>query len=420
MQIYLVGGAVRDSLLGLTPKEYDWVVVGATPEEMLKRGYKQVGKDFPVFLHPETGDEYALARTERKSGHGYYGFTVHAAPEVTLEEDLRRRDLTINAIAQTPDGKLIDPYHGRDDLEQGLLRPVSPAFGEDPVRILRVARLTARLDRWGFKVAHETHALMKKMVRDGEVDYLVPERVWSEFSRAMASDRPWRFIEVLRACGALQRLFPEIDRLFGVPQPEQYHGEIDTWVHILMVLKQAVILSPSPVVRFAALVHDLGKGVTPKTLLPSHHGHEEAGAELVRKLCSRLRCQKEYSGLAVTSARLHGKVHRAAELRPGTLVDLLHDCDAFRRPERFADFLLVCTADARGRLGKEGRAYPQADFLRECYTAAAGVDTRALATEMAEKGIDGREFGEVLRQRRSQAVAQHKKQFDWEAPCSNT
>jgi tRNA nucleotidyltransferase (CCA-adding enzyme) len=420
MQIYLVGGAVRDSLLGLTPKEFDWVVVGATPEEMLERGYKQVGKDFPVFLHPETGDEYALARTERKSGHGYHGFTVHASPEVTLEEDLRRRDLTINAIAQTPDGELIDPYHGRDDLEQGFLRHVSPAFGEDPVRILRVARLAARLDRWGFRVAHETHALMKQMVRNGEVDYLVPERVWSEFSRAMASDRPWRFIEVLRACGALQRLFPEIDRLFGVPQPAQHHGEIDTGVHILMVLKQAVLLSPSPVVRFAALVHDLGKGVTPEAILPSHYGHEEAGAELVRKLCGRLRCQKEYSGLAITAARLHGKVHRAAELRAGTVVDLLHDCDAFRRPERFADFLLVCTADARGRLGKEDRCYPQADFLRECYSAAAGVDTRALAAEMAEKGIDGREFGEVLRQRRSRVVAQVKKQFDWEAPCSNT
>ena len=416
MQIYLVGGAVRDTLLGLKPKEFDWVVVGATPEQMLDLGYKQVGKDFPVFLHPETGDEYALARTERKSGHGYHGFNVHAAPDVTLEEDLRRRDLTINAIAQSPDGDLIDPYHGRDDLEQGFLRHVSPAFAEDPVRILRVARLVARLDRWGFRVAHGTHALMKKMVNDGEADYLVPERVWSEFSRAMAADRPWRFIEVLRACGALRRLFPEIDRLFGVPQPEQYHGEKDTGIHMIMVLQQATALSASPVVRFAALVHDLGKGETPVEMLPSHHGHEESGAKLVQTLCKRLRCPKEYRELAVTTARFHGKIHRALELRPGTIVDLLRDCDAFRRPQRFDQLLTVCTADARGRLGREHSDYPQADYLRRCLDAAAGIDTRALATQ----GLQGQAFADALRQQRSQAIAGVKPQSQSEQACNNT
>ena len=405
MQTYLVGGAVRDSLLGLTPTEHDWVVVGATPEQMFERGYKQVGKDFPVFLHPETGDEYALARTERKSGHGYHGFQVHADPSVTLEEDLRRRDLTINAIARSADGELIDPFHGRDDLEQGLLRHVSPAFAEDPVRILRVARLAARLDRWGFRVAHGTHTLMQHMVHDGEVDFLVTERVWSEFSRALAADRPWRFIEVLRACGALQRLFPELDRLFGVPQPEQHHGEKDTGVHVLMVLRQATALSPSPVLRFAALLHDLGKGTTPTELLPAHHGHEERGVELVREFCSRLRCPREYRELAMITARYHGKAHRALELRPGTVLDLLQGCDAFRRPARFADFLLACTADARGRLGREHSDYPQADYLQQCHQAAAAIDTRALAAQ----GVTGQEFPEVLRRLRLRAITDVKR-----------
>ncbi len=405
MQIYLVGGAVRDTLLGLEPSEFDWVVVGATPEQMLDLGYKQVGKDFPVFLHPETKDEYALARTERKSGHGYHGFKVHASPEVTLEEDLRRRDLTINAIAQTPDGELVDPFNGRDDLEQGFLRHVSPAFSEDPVRILRVARLAARLDRWGFRVAHGTHALMKKMVSDGEVDYLVKERVWSEFSRALAADRPWRFIEVLRACGALARLFPEIDRLFGVPQPEQHHGEKDTGVHILMVLKQATALSPSPTIRFAALVHDLGKGTTPEDILPSHHGHEERGAKLVQALCKRLHCPREYRDLAVITARYHGQAHRALELRPGTILDLLKGCDAFRRPDRFGEFLTACTADARGRLGKEDSDYPQAAYLEQCRQAAAAIDTKAIAA----RGLEGADFAEVLRVERLQAVTTVRK-----------
>ena len=407
MQIYLVGGAVRDTLLGLKPTEFDWVVVGTTPQQMLDLGYKQVGKDFPVFLHPQTGDEYALARTERKSGRGYHGFQVHADPKVTLEQDLRRRDLTINAIAQAADGELIDPYHGRDDLEQGLLRHVSPAFGEDPVRILRVARLVARLDRWGFHIAHGTHALMKKMVADGEVDYLVPERVWSEFSRAMAADHPWRFIEVLRACGALARLFPEIDRLFGVPQPEKHHAEIDTGAHILLVLKQATALSPSPVIRFAALVHDLGKGTTPADILPSHHGHEERGAQLVKALCERLHCPREYRDLAVTSARFHGKAHRAFELRPGTVADLLQASDAFRRPQRFDDFLSVCTADARGRLGHEQAAYRQADYLRQCRLAAAAIDNRAIAAA----GFVGSDFADELRRRRITAIKAVKQQF---------
>ena len=406
MQIYLVGGAVRDKLLGLQPTEFDWVVVGATPQQMLDKGYKQVGKDFPVFLHPDNGDEYALARTERKSGHGYHGFQVHADPDVTLEEDLRRRDLTINAMAETADGELIDPYNGQDDLENGFLRHVSPAFSEDPVRILRVARLAARLDRWGFRVAHGTHALMKKMVRDGEADHLVPERVWSEFSRAMAADRPWRFIEVLRACGALARLFPEIDRLFGVPQPEQHHGEVDTGIHILMVLKQATALSPSPVIRFAALVHDLGKGTTPTDILPSHHGHEDRGAELVKQLCTRLHCPCEYRDLAITAARFHGKAHRAFELRPGTVVDLLTASDAFRRPQRFFDFLTVCEADARGRLGREQADYPQAAYLRQCHAAASDINNR----DIAAAGFQGSGFADELRRRRIAAVKIIKKQ----------
>lgn len=416
MQIYLVGGAVRDTLLGLEPTEFDWVVVGATPQQMLDQGYKQVGKDFPVFLHPQTGDEYALARTERKSGHGYHGFQVHASPDVTLEQDLLRRDLTINAMARASDGELVDPHGGRDDLEQGFLRHVSPAFVEDPVRILRVARLAARLDRWGFRVAHGTHALMKKMVRDGEVDYLVAERVWNEFSRAMAADRPWRFVEVLRACGALARLFPELDRLFGVPQPAQHHGGRDTGSHMIEVLKQATELSDSPVVRFAALVHDLGKGQTPAEILPSHHGHEQAGARLVESLCERLRCPKEYRELAVTAARLHGKVHRALELRPATLVDLLRDCDAFRRPQRFDDLLTVCKADARGRPGREKLAYPQADYLRQCLTAAAAVST----AELAARGLSGPAFADALRQQRCQAVATVKPPPHAEQTCDNT
>jgi tRNA nucleotidyltransferase (CCA-adding enzyme) len=400
MQVYLVGGAVRDRLLGLTPKERDWVVVGATADQMRAQGYKQVGKDFPVFLHPETHEEYALARTERKTGHGYHGFAVHADPDVTLEDDLRRRDLTINAMAETAEGEIVDPFDGRDDLRDGLLRHVSPAFAEDPVRILRVARFAARLDRWGFRVAHGTDALMKKMVREGEVDHLVPERVWAETVRALGEDRPWRFFQVLRACGALERLFPEVDALFGVPQPEKHHAERDTGVHCMMVLEQAARLATDTRVRFAALTHDLGKGTTPPEEWPAHHGHEERGVDRVKALCARLRCPNDYRDLATITARYHGRVHKAAELRPGTVLEVIEGSDALRRPERFEQMLLACEADARGRLGHADDPYPQADLFRTALAAAKGVDPRRLV----EKGLRGEAMAQALRQARIEAM----------------
>ena len=400
MDTYLVGGAVRDKLLGLPVKERDWVVVGATPAEILARGYKQVGKDFPVFLHPETHEEYALARTERQTAHGYKGFAVHAAPDVTLEQDLERRDLTINAMAETPDGRVIDPFGGRRDLEARRLRHVSPAFAEDPVRILRVARFAARLARWNFTVADETLALMKRMVDNGEVDALVPERVWQELVRALGEDHPARFFEVLRACGALVRLFPEIERLFGVPQPPRHHPEVDSGVHTLMVLEQAARLSSDPCVRFAALTHDLGKGETPAGEWPHHHGHEQRSVRLVQALCRRLRAPNDYRDLAVLTARYHGHCHRAAELRPSTLLDTLQALDAFRRPQRFEQFLLACEADARGRVGREDAPYPQAAWLRAARQAAAAVNAAALADD----GLQGEALARELRRLRLDAV----------------
>ncbi|MDE2089067.1 MAG: multifunctional CCA addition/repair protein [Gammaproteobacteria bacterium] len=405
MDTYLVGGAVRDKFLGLPVKERDWVVVGATPAEMLARGYKQVGKDFPVFLHPETHEEYALARTERKTAPGYKGFAVHAAPDVTLEQDLERRDLTINAMAETLDGRVIDPFDGRRDLEARRLRHVSPAFVEDPVRILRVARFAARLARWNFTVADETLALMKRMVDNGEVDALVPERVWQELVRALGEDHPARFFEVLRACGALARLFPEIERLFGVPQPPRHHPEVDTGVHTLMVLEQAARLSPDPCVRFAALTHDLGKGETPAGEWPHHHGHEQRSVRLVQALCRRLRAPNDYRDLAVLTARYHGHCHRAAELRPSTLLDTLQALDAFRRPQRFEQFLLTCEADARGRTGREDVPYPQADWLRAARQAAVAVNAAALA----DGGLRGEALARELRRRRLDAVRRAKR-----------
>jgi tRNA nucleotidyltransferase (CCA-adding enzyme) len=402
MQVYLVGGAVRDKLLGLEPKERDWVVVGATPEEMRARGFRQVGKDFPVFLHPETQEEYALARTERKTAPGYKGFEVHAAPDVTLEDDLRRRDLTINAMAEAPDGALVDPFGGHEDLRLGVLRHVSPAFAEDPVRVLRVARFAARYARWGFRVAHSTNALMRRMVQDGEVDALVPERVWAELARALTEERPSRFFEVLRGCGALRRLFPEIDRLFGVPQPEKHHPEVDTGVHVMLVLDQAARLSPEPRVRFAALTHDLGKGETPPEQWPRHIGHERRSVELVERLCERLRAPNDYRELAVVTARNHGLCHRALELRPGTVLELLEHTDALRRPERFEQFLLACEADARGRLGFEDRPYPQSELLRSARDAAAAVR----AQPVLDRGLEGPEIARELRRLRLEAVAE--------------
>ncbi len=401
MEIYLVGGAVRDQLLGIPARERDWVVVGATPQELLDLGYRPVGKDFPVFLHPDTHEEYALARTERKTAPGYHGFSFHAAPEVTLEEDLRRRDLTINAMAQDAQGRLIDPFNGQEDLRQGRLHHVSEAFAEDPVRILRTARFAARFARWGFKVTHGTNRLMRRMVEAGEVDALVAERVWQEFQRALGESNPERFIEVLRGCGALARIFPEIDALFGVPQPEQHHPEKDTGVHALMVLQQAVQLSADTAVRFAALVHDLGKAQTPPDLLPAHHGHELRSQKLVAGLCDRLRVPNEHRELAQLAAQYHTHVHRAFELRADTLLKTLRATDAFRRPERFAQFLLVCEADARGRGGCEQQPYPQADILREAFAAAQAVTARSLQAA----GLSGKALGEALQRAQRDAIA---------------
>ena len=396
MQIYQVGGSVRDKFLGLPVADRDWVVVGATPQEMESLGYRLVGKDFPVFLHPQSHEEYALARTERKVGPGYKGFTVHASPDVSLEEDLRRRDLTINAMALAPDGTLIDPFGGGADLQQRRLRHVSPAFSEDPVRILRVARFAARFASLGFEVAEETLALMRAMVEAGEVDALVPERVWTELQRALGETTPSRFFEVLRACGALRVLLPEVAQLFGVPQPPQYHPEIDTGVHVMQVVDRAAQLSTDAAVRFAALLHDLGKGTTPREEWPRHVGHEERGLGLVEDVCRRLRVPKDYRDLAVLTAKYHGLCHRAEELRPATLLDTLQALDAFRRPQRFEQFLLACEADSTGRPGYEQQPYPQADLLRRMLELAASVDAAALAAQ----GLTGEALATELRRRR--------------------
>jgi len=408
MQIYLVGGAVRDALLGIEPRDRDYVVVGATPEQMIALGYRPVGKDFPVFLHPQSGEEYALARTERKTAPGYHGFEFRADPSVTLEEDLRRRDLTINAMAQDAEGNIIDPYGGRDDLSLGRLRHVSPAFAEDPVRILRVARYAARYARWGFRVAHGTHDLMKAMVEAGEADALVSERVWQELVSALGEQAPERFFEVLRACGALARIFPELDRLFGVPQPKHHHPEEDCGVHTLLVLRQAARLSPDPRVRFAALVHDLGKADTPKEEWPRHIAHEQRGVARVQQLCERLRAPRDYCDLALLVTRHHGLYHRTEELRSATLLELLENLDAFRRPERFELFLLACEADSRGRPGFEDRDFPQPRLLRAALRAAGAVDARQVIAE----GHSGKAIGDALRQRRIAALRQWRQEME--------
>jgi tRNA nucleotidyltransferase (CCA-adding enzyme) len=390
MEIYLVGGAVRDKLLGKPGKDSDWVVVGSTPEEMEEQNFKPVGKDFPVFLHPETKEEYALARTERKSGKGYKGFTFHTSKVITLEEDLARRDLTINAIAEDHTGKLIDPFNGKQDIEDKILRHVSPAFVEDPLRVLRVARFAAR---FGFRIAPETMSLMNEISESGELDALVPERVWNELERAMGETYPSRFILALRACHALGILFPEIERLFGVPQPEKYHPEIDTGIHTLMSLNQASRLSQDPQIRFATLVHDLGKGTTPKEKLPSHHGHEERGVKLIEALCKRYRVPKQYQELAVQVSRHHFSCHRIEEMRAETILKKLESMDAFRRPERFKKFLICCEADARGRTGFEDRAYPQADYFKQALDAANEVDTESLR----QQGLEGKAMAEAIK-----------------------
>ncbi|ROR34525.1 multifunctional CCA addition/repair protein [Inmirania thermothiophila] len=405
MEVYLVGGAVRDQLLGRPVRERDWVVVGATPEEMIRRGFRPVGRDFPVFLHPETGEEYALARTERKTAPGYRGFAVHAAPDVTLEEDLARRDLTINAMARDAAGRIIDPYGGRRDLEARILRHVSPAFVEDPVRILRVARFLARYAPLGFRIADETLALMREMVARGEVDALVPERVWAELAKALAEPAPQAFLQALRACGALARILPEVDRLYGVPQPPEHHPEVDCGLHTELVLAQAARLSDDPRVRFAALVHDLGKGTTPPARWPAHHGHEVRGARLVERLCTRLRAPREYRDEGMLAARLHGRCHDAPALRPATLLDTLERLDALRRPERLERFVLACEADARGRTGLEDRPYPQADYLRGAREAAAAVSPHPLLA----RGLRGPELGAALRLARLRALAAYRR-----------
>jgi tRNA nucleotidyltransferase (CCA-adding enzyme) len=407
MHIYKVGGCVRDELLGLPVKDRDWVVVGATPQDMLAAGYKPVGKDFPVFLHPQTHEEYALARTERKTAPGYTGFAFHAAPDVSLEDDLKRRDLTINAMAETESGELIDPYHGREDLDRRVLRHVSPAFMEDPVRILRVARFAARLAAFNFQVAEDTLQLMRGMVNNGEVDALVPERVWQETVRALGEATPTRFFDVLRDCGALARLFPELDRLYGVPQPEEHHPEIDTGVHTMLVLQQAARLSNDPKIRFAALVHDLGKGITPKAEWPKHKEHEERGVPLVEALCERLRVPNDYRDLAILVTRYHLHYHRAAEMTDEEFLETLMGLDAFRRPQRFEEFLLACEADSRGRPDYEDQQYDQPTIFRRAYAAAAAIDAGALA----QQGLKGEAIAEELARLRLAAIQQARAPF---------
>jgi len=401
-QRYEVGGAVRDALLGLPVSDRDWVVVGATPQAMVAAGYTPVGKDFPVFLHPETHEEHALARTERKTAAGYHGFTVHAAPDVTLEDDLGRRDLTINAIARDTDGTLIDPYGGQADLQARVFRHVGPAFVEDPVRILRLARFAARFA--DFTVAPETLALMRQMVADGEVDALVAERVWQELSRGLMEHRPSRMIEVLRDCGALARLLPEVDRLFGVPQRADHHPEVDTGVHLLMVLDMAARLEAPLTTRYACLCHDLGKGTTPADVLPRHIGHEQRSEDLTATLSRRWRVPSDCADLALLVAREHTNIHRSPEAGPAARVRLLERCDAYRRPERFAEMVLACEADARGRLGLEDRHYAPKDVLARTLDASRTLKTAQIAELAMRRGARGPEIARAIHDARIAAV----------------
>nr|WP_249220914.1 multifunctional CCA addition/repair protein [Serratia rubidaea] len=400
----MVGGAVRDSLLELPVVDRDWVVVGATPEQLLAQGYQQVGKDFPVFLNPQTHEEYALARTERKSGHGYTGFTCYAAPDVTLEEDLLRRDLTINAIAQTTEGELLDPYHGVQDLNARVLRHVSAAFGEDPLRVLRVARFAARFAHLGFTIAPETAALMRQMADSGELAALTAERVWKETEKALQSRSPQVYFQVLRDCHALGVLFPEIDALFGVPAPEKWHPEIDTGIHTLMTLAIAARLSPETDVRFSALCHDLGKGLTPKEYWPHHHGHGPAGVRLVEAMCQRLRVPNPLRDLAKLVAEYHDLIHTVNKLRPETLLKLFDAIDVWRKPQRLEQIILTSEADARGRTGFEEQPYPQGDYLREAYRIASDVSVK----EVVASGLQGPAIREEVQRRRRQALANWK------------
>ncbi len=404
MQIFLVGGAVRDTLLNYPVREKDWVVIGETPESMIAQGFMPVGKDFPVFLHPKTQEEYALARTERKVAPGYKGFTVHASPDVTLEDDLIRRDLTINAIAQHEDGTLIDPFGGQQDLEARIFRHVSPAFREDPVRILRLARFAARYAHLGFTIADETLSLMKQMVTDGETTHLVPERVWAELNKALTDQSPSSFFYTLKECHALKSIFPEIDRLFGVPQPSKHHPEVDTGVHTLMVLEQAAKLSDKPTIRLAALLHDLGKAETDKDKWPSHHGHEQLGIPVLNRLCKRLRVPKAYKILATHVMFYHTHCHRVFDIKASTLVDMLAKLGAFKANSSVVDdFLLACKADARGRTGFESVDYPQENYILEAAKAACSVDT----SEITKGELQGAAIGEAIRRLRIKAVADY-------------
>ena len=404
MKIYLVGGAVRDALLGLSGSDRDWLVVGSTPEEMASLGYQPVGKDFPVFLHPETREEYALARTERKTARGYKGFAVHASPDVTLEEDLARRDLTVNAIAQDPkNGKIFDPYRGRKDLEHKVLRHVTDAFREDPVRILRIARFASRFP--DFEVASETLALMKAMVDEGEVDSLVSERVWQEIARGLMGKQPSRMLQVLRACGALQRLLPEVDRLYGIPQRAEYHPEIDTGIHLEMVLDQSAQCNAPLEVRFACLCHDLGKGTTPEDILPRHIGHEQRSVKLLQSICDRWRVPVECKELAEVVAREHGNIHQSLEFGAEAVLRLLIRCDALRRPERFVQALIACDCDARGRLGFSEKPYPQRPRLLKLLAAAQSVDSAAISAQALQEGVTGMAIGKRIDAAREAAIA---------------
>jgi len=395
MKTYLVGGAVRDKLLGLSVKDHDYVVVGSSPEEMLAKGFRPVGKDFPVFLHPKTHDEYALARTERKTAKGYHGFDFNTDKSVTLEDDLSRRDLTINAIAQDIEsGEIVDPYNGQADIENRVLRHVSDAFKEDPVRILRIARFAARFADFGFTVNEETNLMMQEMVKNGEVDALVPERVWQELSKSLNETKPSEFVKVLRNCQALKSLFPEFDALFGVPQTEKWHPEIDTGIHCMMAMDQAASLENDT--AFAVFNHDLGKGITPTTILPSHKGHESSGVSLVEAVCERLKVPSQHKKLAINVCRWHLHSHMAFELRAGTIHKLFQSTGAYQNAQQFDKYLQACQADARGRLGLENREYPQADYLRKCLKAADNIDVQ----ELMNKGFSGEKLGAQINSER--------------------
>ncbi|MCK6264775.1 multifunctional CCA addition/repair protein [Vibrio sp. ZSDE26] len=402
MQVYLVGGAVRDQLLNLDVYDKDWVVVGSTPKEMLANGFTAVGNDFPVFLHPKTKQEHALARTERKTSAGYTGFECHFSVDVTLEEDLLRRDLTINALAQDNQGQIIDPYGGQSDLNDRILRHVSEAFTEDPLRVLRVARFAAKLKHLGFSIAPETLSLMKRISQSGELEHLTAERIWQEWYKSLSTQNPQEFLSVLQECGALQIVLPEISQLFGVPQPEQWHPEIDTGIHTLMVAKQAAQLSDSLPVRFASQVHDLGKGITPKEEWPSHKLHCHTGLKLIKDLCERVRVPNEFKDLALMVCEQHSNIHRAAELKPSTKLKVLNKFDVWRKPERLSDILLCCMADSRGRTGCEEIEYPQKQLFEQAYQAALSVNVQ----DIIANGFKGKDIRTEMDKRRIEAIAQ--------------